>query len=341
MRKIAVSAIFLIVVVGCVVVLGGTVMWIRITELYQGYEGEQQFVQVPPGASALEVRRRLVNAGVVHDDLTAHAAMLWSRQATRLKAGEYLFDRPVTALDAVGKIARGEVYTRRLTFPEGLTIPEMAEVFASNGFGDAAAFVRAASDASLIRDLDPEASDLEGYLFPETYTLTRSSSASSLVAMMVDAFRTSFTDASRRSRAAGLSVREVVTLASLVEKETARADERPLVAAVYRNRITRGMGMQADPTIVYALRKAGRYDGNIRKEDLGIDSPYNTYRHRGLPPGPIAAPGLAAIEAALAPADVAYLYFVSRNDGSHVFADTLSEHNDNVYKYQVRYFKRK
>ena len=142
-----------------------------------------------------------------------------------------------------------------------------------------------------------------------------------------------------RAEAQQLTTRQVVTLASLIEKETARADERPLVAAVYRNRIKQGMGMQADPTVVYALMKAGKYDGNIRREDLNFDSPYNTYRYPGLPPGPIAAPGRASLEAALSPADVPYLYFVSRNDGSHVFATTLKEHNANVYQYQVLYFR--
>jgi UPF0755 protein len=138
-----------------------------------------------------------------------------------------------------------------------------------------------------------------------------------------------------------LTTRQAVTLASLVEKETGKADERSLVAAVYRNRLKIGMAMQADPTVVYALRKAGNYDGNIRKEDLSLDSPYNTYRYPGLPPGPIAAPGKASLEAALKPADVPYLYFVSRNDGSHVFARTLAEHNRNVREFQVLYFRRR
>jgi UPF0755 protein len=143
-----------------------------------------------------------------------------------------------------------------------------------------------------------------------------------------------------KDRQAGtLSTRELVTLASLVEKETARAEERPVVAAVYRNRLAIGMGMQADPTVIYALRKRGKYDGNIRRVDLAIDSPYNTYRYRGLPPGPIAAPGRAALEAALAPADAKFLYFVSRNDGSHVFAETLRQHNANVQRFQVEYFR--
>jgi UPF0755 protein len=246
----------------------------------------------------------------------------------------------MSPLAVIDKIASGDIYTQRLTFPEGLTIPEMAKVFESRGFGPARSFIKAASDASLIKDLDPKAPDLEGYLFPETYSLPRRADATRLVGMMVDRFRATY-DEPLRTRAAAqqMTTRQVVTLASLIEKETARADERPLVAAVYRNRIKQRMGMQADPTVVYALTKAGKYDGNIRREDLNFDSPYNTYRYPGLPPGPIAAPGRASLEAALSPADVPYLYFVSRNDGSHVFAATLKEHNANVYQYQVLYFR--
>ena len=158
---------------------------------------------------------------------------------------------------------------------------------------------------------------------------------------MVDRFRDTYSELEqKRSGESDLSLRQVVTLASLVEKETGKAEERPLVAAVYRNRLTQKMPMQADPTVVYALVKAGRYDGNIRKVDLSLDSPYNTYKYAGLPPGPIASPGRAAIEAALAPADVQYLYFVSRNDGSHAFAETLAKHNANVQEYQVQYFRK-
>jgi UPF0755 protein len=322
-------------------VLIGTVLWARITEPYKGYAGDEQFVEVPSGASAGEIRRRLVASGVVRDDITARAALLWTGHEHQLKAGEYHFDRPTSAVDVVNAIARGDVYTRRLTFREGLTIAEMAELFQSNGFGEARAFRRAAADPSPIRDLDPAAADLEGYLFPETYTLSRATTAPDLVKMMVDGFRKAAPDARSRAEAQGLTLRQVMTLASLVEKETGRADERAIVAAVYRNRMRLRMPMQADPTVVYALQKAGRYDGNIRRADLAFDSPYNTYRYGGLPPGPIAAPGKASIEAALAPADVPFLYFVSRNDGSHVFAETLAEHNANVHRHQVLYFRNK
>ena len=234
----------------------------------------------------------------------------------------------------IQKIARGDIYTQRITFPEGLTIPEMARVATNRAGSDRPrASSRRPVTQSAIKDLDPQATDLEGYLFPETYSLPRGVPASRLVRQMVDRFLATYTEPLRQSaEAQGLTTRQVVTLASLVEKETAQAQEHPLVAAVYRNRLRIGMPMQADPTVIYALQKAGRYDGNIRREDLQFDSPYNTYRYPGLPPGPIAAPGKAALEAAVMPADAPYLYFVSRNDGTHVFAETLAQHNANVVR---------
>jgi UPF0755 protein len=200
--------------------------------------------------------------------------------------------------------------------------------------------VEAASRPDRIRALDPEARDLEGYLFPNTYSLPRHATAETLADRMVAEFEKAL-PASLTARAAerGLSVHQLVTLASIVEKETGTPEERPLVAAVYSNRLRVGMGLQCDPTVIYALERAGRYDGNLRRTDLTFDSPYNTYRYAGLPPGPIAAPGRASLEAAAAPADVPYLYFVSRNDGSHAFATTLDEHNRNVRRYQVEYFR--
>ena len=254
----------------------------------------------------------------------------------------YRFDAPMTASEVVDRIARGDVHKRLLTFREGLTAAEMAQVFEERGFGTAAEFIAAAQDASLIREVDPAASDLEGYLFPETYALPRGTKASEVVAQMVSAFNGAFgAELREAAKSSGLTVRQVVTLASLVEKETGAAAERPLVAAVYRNRMKIGMGMQADPTVIYALQKAGKYDGNLSREDLQFDSPYNTYRYAGLPPGPIASPGRASLEAAVRPAAVDYLYFVSRNDGTHVFASTLDEHNKNVFEWQVKYFREK
>jgi peptidoglycan lytic transglycosylase G len=313
----------------------------RMEQPYKGYSESERFVDIPPGSGGAEIRRRLVDAGVVSDEWAFRAALLWTGQARGLKAGEFRFDRPMSVVEVIDKIVRGDVYTHPITFPEGLTIREMAAIYQESGFGTAAEFVKAAQDYSLINDLDPAARDLEGYLFPETYTLPRGTPVAKLVGMMVDRFRNTYAELEgKRSGERDLSIRQLVTLASLVEKETGKGDERPLVSAVYRNRLMRNMLMQADPTVVYALVKAGTYDGNIRRRDLEIDSPYNTYKYPGLPPGPIASPGRAAIEAALAPADVPYLYFVSRNDGSHAFAETLTQHNANVQEHQVQYFRK-
>lgn len=329
-----------VIVVAMLAGLAGSSFWDRMHAPFSGYSGTEQFVEIPAGASTREIGRRLVAAGVVEDEDLFRASLWWSGRARELKAGEYRFDRALSPLEVVDVVSRGEVYSRRVTFPEGLTILEMARIYEARGLGTAASFIDAAKNVSLIAELDPVARDLEGYLFPETYALPRATPASRLIAMMVERFKVSFPEALRDQAAEqGFTVREMVTLASLVEKETGKAEERSIVAAVYRNRLRIRMGLQADPTVVYALQKAGRYDGNIRRDDLAFDSPYNTYKYAGLPPGPIASPGKAALEASLAPADVEYLYFVSRNDGSHVFSTTLTEHNRNVRRFQIEFFR--
>ena len=341
MKKLLLSLLVVVVLVAGGAAASVFYMVNRIQQPYKGFPEPERFVEIPSGTGAAEIRRRLVEAGVVSDELSFRAALMWTGQSRALKAGEYRFDRPMSVVDVVEKLARGDVYGHPITFPEGLTIREMADIVESRGFGKADEFIKAARDGSLVNDLDPAAKDLEGYLFPETYTLPRGTPVATLVSLMVARFRDTYTTLeAKRSGQADLSTRQIVTLASLVEKETGKAEERPLVAAVYRNRLDKNMAMQADPTVVYALVKAGTYDGNIRKRDLSFDSPYNTYKYAGLPPGPIASPGRAALEAALAPADVDYLYFVSRNDGSHAFAETLAKHNANVQEYQVLYFQK-
>lgn len=324
-------------------IMGGAAafsMYARINEPYRGFEGTEQFVDIPTGAGSRAIGDRLAAAGVVRDPWTFRVALYLSRQGRHLKAGEYRFDQAMTPREVIDKIARGDVFVIPVTFPEGLTIAEMARIFEDHGLGTASSFVEATKDVSAVRDLDPLAKDLEGYLFPETYSMSRQMDAARLVHQMVAGFEHALSPGIREAAAARhLSIRELVTLASIVEKETAKAEERPLVAAVYSNRLRIGMALQCDPTVIYALTRARRYDGNIHKADLSFDSPYNTYRYPGLPPGPIASPGRASIEAASQPATVDYLYFVSRNDGSHEFARTLDEHNRNVQKYQVQYFK--
>lgn len=330
----------LLLVLAAIAGVAGYFGFTRAHEKFKAYAEAEQFVEVPPGSGPATIGQSLVAAGVVRDPLTFRAALWLTGRARDLKAGEYRFDQPMSAIEVVDKIARGDVYRRLVTFREGLTLFEMAKVYEQAGLGTAEDFEKAAQNAAVIKDLDPQADNLEGYLFPDTYSLRRETPATTLVAQMVASFKKMFNDDLRAAaQSRGLSVREAVTLASLVEKESAVPDERPVVAAVYLNRRKIGMPMQADPTVIYALLRAGKYDGNIRKEDLQIDSPYNTYRYPGFPPGPIASPGKASLDAAVTPAEVDYLYFVSKNDGSHVFARTLDEHNRNVQEWQVRFFR--
>lgn len=333
--------IFVVAIAALLAAIAG-VLYARLDERYQGYEGPEQFVDIPSGAGARAIGHLLADAGIVRDEWTFRLAVYVTGTSRQLKAGEYRFTGPISPKDVARTLARGDIFLRPVTFPEGLTIREMARLYEARGLGSAEAFESAASDPAPIAAIDPEAPDLEGYLFPETYNLPRKASADALVAQMVDRFLKVFDEEKRRvAEERGLTVRQVMTLASLVEKETAVPEERPLVAAVYLNRLRIGMPLQADPTVIYALTRENQYDGNLTRQNLQFDSPYNTYRYPGLPPGPIAAPGRASIEAVLQPAEVDYLYFVSRNDGSHVFARTLAEHNRNVREWQVEYHRRR
>ena len=336
MKKFALLLLVLLIGAGA----AGYVVMQRLNEPYRGFEGPEQFVEIPAGASTRSIGQALVAKGILRDGMTYRLSLWVTGDARKLQAGEYRFDHPMTPRDVVGKIARGEVYTIAITFPEGLTIAEMSKIFEAHGFGTAASFVTAAHNAALAKPFDADARDLEGYTFPDTYSLPRKTDAAALVHQMVERFEKVLTPELRQAAVdRGMTIRQLVTLASIIEKETAQSGERPEVASVYVNRIRRGMPLQCDPTVIYALERVGKYDGNIRKDDLQFDSPYNTYRYPGLPPGPIAAPGKASLEAAAHPADADFLYFVSRNDGSHAFARTLDEHNRNVLQYQVQYFR--
>jgi len=249
-----------------------------------------------------------------------------------LKAGEYKFDSPANALAVRRRILRGDVYVRTVQVPEGYNIYDIAAVVEQAGLGSAADFVTAAKgDLFLIKDIDPIATSLEGYLFPDTYHFTRIDTAHEIVAGMVHHFR-------QEAQKIGLlrqgDVHRLMTVASIVEKETAVPEERPLVASVYDNRLARNMMLGADPSVVYAALLAGRYRGTIYQSDLQFDSPYNTYKYAGLPPGPIANPGAASLEAAMNPAQTDYLFFVSNNNGHHRFSRTAEEHERNVAAYR-------
>lgn len=319
--------------------------WRQVDRPYQGFSGAEATVIVEPGMGAASILDRLEDAGVIPHALAARMYLVYALGDPPLAAGEYRFRGPASAREVIAKLRRGEVVVYRVTLIEGQTLRETAAALAAAGFGDEDAFVAAMSDPAAIADLDPEAPDLEGYLYPETYGFARGTAEREIVRTLVATFRERWrppaappaADAGRPVR----SLREVVTLASIVEKEARLDGERPLIAGVYANRLARGIALYADPTVIFAVKRLGRWDGNLTRRDLELDSPYNTYRYPGLPPGPICSPGLASLTAAAAPAAVPYLYFVSRNDGSHVFAATLAEHNRNVEEWQKRYWRRR
>ena len=291
---------------------------------------------VPPGGNAESIGRDLQVMGLTVHPLVFRLLARSRGVSGQLKAGDYALEGPLSLQQILDKIARGDVVRRAVTVPEGRTLVEIAVIVAAQGL-DAQAFLRAARDATAIQDLDPRAADLEGYLFPDTYDLPHAPQPElALVQRMTQRFRAVVTPHVGKLADRGLDVRQLVTMASIVELETGRAEERPRIAAVFLNRLRKGMLLQTDPTIIYALKKKGRWDGNIRRADLLLDSPYNTYRHAGLPPGPIGCPGKDALLAVVDPAPTKDLFFVSRNDGTHQFSETLTEHNRAVDRYQRR-----
>lgn len=296
-------------------------------------------MEIRHGLRTSAIIGHLAKAGVVRDLYVPLIYMKLIRYRESLKAGVYEFDRPMSAAAVIEKLVRGDVILKTITVREGLDRFAITQLFAAERFGNAAKWNRTMSDAELIHDLAPEARSLEGYLFPDTYKFNPGTPVRTIVQTMVENFRKHFTG-EMAYITTGLSVHQTVTMASIVETEAKLPQERPLVASVYFNRYRRHMLLGADPTVIYALKLAGKWDGNIRKVDLQIDSPYNTYRYPGLPPGPIANPGLASLRAAAAPAATNYLYFVARHDGSHVFSTNIGEHNRNVEIYQREWYRR-
>jgi len=308
-------------------------LWVAVP--YRGYPGATLLLEIPPHRSALEVLQILQDRGVIRPGPFARVYLSLTGRASGLRAGEYLFDHPLTAPEVLDNLIRGEIYYHRVTLPEGLRSAETFSLFQRQGFGTEEAFREAFGDTRPIADLDGEAADLEGYLFPDTYLLAKGTTAAEIVQQMANHVRALWTtEWQERARSSGLSVREVMTLASLIEKETARDEERPLISSVFHNRLRKRMRLQCDPTIIYALAMRSGYRGRITRRDLALDSRYNTYVYGGLPPGPIANPGLDAIRAALYPDDTDYLYFVSMNTGRHTFSTNLRDHSIAVRKYQ-------
>ena len=260
------------------------------------------------------------------------------RADRKVHPGEYELHAGLRPTEILNRLVDGQVYYHSVTIPEGYTVKQIATVLADKELVEREKFIQLTQDQNFIKSLNLETKSLEGYLFPDTYFLTRSTSEEEIIKTFVDRLWEAFTpELIARGKEIGMTVQEVLTLASVVEKETGLSKERSMVSGVFHNRLRKNIPLQSDPTVIYALET---FDGNIRKRDLSVKSPYNTYRVRGLPPGPIANPGEAAIRAALYPTPSDYVYFVSRNDGSHEFSVTLAEHNRAVEKYQKRRHKR-
>ena len=298
--------------------------WLAYGLLVPLSTGGQKFVLLRPGYSTRRVARELKNAGVIR---SMGAFVLWHELHRRpsLKAGEYLFEHGANAIDVHRRLARGDVYVHTVVIPEGFNMFEIAKAIEDSGLGKAEDFLKVTGDTALISDIAPKATSLEGYLFPNTYNFTRTQSMHDMAAAMVKEFRQVASEIGLAGK-----VEETVTLASIIEKETAVPDERAEVASVYQNRLAGGIPLQADPSVIYAELLGGTYGGALHHSDMQFDSAYNTYRHAGLPPGPIANPGKSSLAAALRPAQTKFYYFVSDGNGHHRFAETLEAHNRNV-----------
>lgn len=313
-------------------VAGGAALLLVRTP-YKGYEGDAAVVELPSGTTTKAILSTLEREGVVRSRHLAYAALRVLFAGKSLKAGEYRFEGARSTEEVLRDLVEGRVVVHRVTIPEGLTAEETFALVSREGLATAAELADLFASPAAFEGIPEGAPSLEGFLGPDTYLFTRTQGAREIVATFVKAFRRSLPDRfEERARALGRTPLEAVTVASLVEKETGVATERALVSAVYHNRLKVGMPLQCDPTVVYALRRRGLWNGALTREGLEVDDPYNTYARGGLPPGPIASPGAAALEAAVAPADAPYLYFVAIGDGSgaHRFAVTYEEHRANV-----------
>lgn len=310
-------------------ILGAGFLYYFLLRPYAGFHGEA-FVEIPKGASTLDIASLLADAGVIEHPWQFLAARALKRSA-RLAAGEFRFAAPASTLDVYNRIARGDVFYYEMAIPEGQNMFDIAATVEGMKLMSAQDFLAAARDPSLIRDLDPAAPTLEGYLFPDTYRVTRHTGARELCRIFTQRFRAEWKRLETQA-----DVHQTVTLASLIEKEAAVPEDRPLIASVFRNRLDIGMKLDCDPTTVYAALMESRYRGTIYQSDLASHNAYNTYQHAGLPPGPIANPGIASLKAAVNPAATGNLYFVARPDGSgrHEFSKDLAAHRLAAARYR-------
>jgi UPF0755 protein len=326
-KKSSGAARFLVGVLLLGLVAAGAAAWLVLSPFGPTTEA---FVEVEPGSSTTRIASQLETRGIVRSHYAFDLLRLWKRGT--LRAGEYRFDHPASAIEVYARIARGDVFTRTVTIPEGSNLYDIGARIEQAGLGARADFLAAARQTALVADLDPQAASLEGYLFPDTYHLPRKATPTQICTAMVHRFRREAAEIGLRA-----NFHKVVTMASLVERESAVDTERPLVASVFENRLAAGMPLMTDPAVIYGLELDGRWRGTIYQSDLARDTPYNTYLHKGLPPGPIANPGVRALRAALEPAKTDYLYFVAAGadpQGHSLFSHSLEEQNRNVAGYR-------
>lgn len=319
-------------------------IWIVVGFLYfqathsMSNDTHQQVFEIKPGMSLKKVSGELSRQGLIRNQIAFQAIALIQKKQKLIMVGEYNVSPSMLPTEILQQITSGKTVLYPVTIPEGYRIIEIANMLESNGLANKEKFLKKTKDSRLLKGIANNS--LEGYLFPETYYFGKYTEEKTIVKKMVDTFkqRALKQEFLNRAREIGFSFHEIITLASLIEKETGKDSERKQISSVFHNRLKRDMLLQTDPTVIYALEN---FDGNIKKRDLKIDSPYNTYRYKGLPPGPISSPGLKSIIAALYPANTPNLYFVSRQDGSHQFSSNLNEHNQAVRKYQLRKISRK
>lgn len=295
--------------------------------------GKPKVVDIEPDSASTEIAELLKREGIIQDRLLFVLFTALRGSSDRLMAGEYQFSSSMGLLGVIRTLEEGKVLVHKVTIPEGASVRQIASLLAKEGLVDSNGFLQLAMDPAVASAYIPPAKTLEGFLFPDTYHFIKQEGEEAIIETMVRRFFRAFSlEDELRARQLGMSLYEIVTLASIVEKEAVVDREKPIIAGVFHNRLKRGMRLQADPTVLYGRSKSRR--GRIRTRDLRARHPYNTYVRAGLPPGPIASPGAASLKAALYPAEVKYLYFVSKNDGTHHFSRTLEEHNRAVRKYQ-------
>lgn len=331
-KKLRILAIMLLIAAAAAAV-GAAGVW-RYLDTPAGSDRIEKYVEIPAGAHFMEVAGILEREGIVKGVRRFRWLAWFKGNETKIKAGEYAFYAAMRPSEVLDRMVRGESRTVRVTIPEGFTMRQIADLLQEKGVAEGGAFLSLVSDPEFARSLGIQGDTLEGFLFPDTYRFTRGMGEKRIATTLVNRFQAVFNEAYRRRLAElSLTPEELVTLASIIEKETAAPDERYLVSAVLHNRLKAGMPLQSDPTVIYGI--AG-FNGNLTKDDLRKAHPHNTYLTKGLPPGPIANPGEASLKAALYPAAVPYLYFVSRNDGTHQFSITQAEHDRAVAAYQRR-----